>query len=180
MRLAGAVWALFLAFSGSLAASGAGAQEAAASPNPLAGLALEDFGSTLSQPLFTPSRTPPVIEVAVEEPEVVVEEAPPPVEEPPQPPPFKLVGVVTAGDDKVAILTDESTGEVHRLASGEDFEGWTMDMVDTRTVEFQNQTRTTPSPCSRSSRRRPPTPAISRASMRTAFRSSATPSKKSR
>ena len=138
MRLAGAVLALSLALAWPSAVGDAAAQDAAASPNPLAGLKLGDFGSTLSQPLFTPTRTAPIVEVPVEAPPVVVEAAPPPVEEPPPPPPFKLVGVVLGGTDEVAILADESTGQVHRLNSGDDLDGWTMDVLDNRTVEFEN------------------------------------------
>lgn len=138
MRPASAVLALSLALAGPPAAGDAVAQEVAASPNPLAALQLEEFGATLSQPLFTPSRTAPIVEAPVEAPPAVVEAPPPQLEAPPAPPPFKLVGVVLGGEDEVAIFADESTGQVHRLNSGDEYEGWTMDVVDNRTVEFQS------------------------------------------
>ena len=50
------------------------AGETVINPNPLSGLQLESLSTTLSAPLFTPSRTGPIVEAPVE----AVVEAPPP------------------------------------------------------------------------------------------------------
>jgi hypothetical protein len=126
-----------LACAGTLALNVA-AQEAAANPNPLSGLEIESFGATISLPLFTPSRTAPIEEPPPPEPEVVVEVPEEPIDTAPVPPPFKLIGVVVAGEEQVALLLDEATGEIHSFAAGDGYEGWIMQIVDARTVQFQN------------------------------------------
>jgi hypothetical protein len=140
MRVAGAKFALLLVpVLGSPAAlAEAAAQQAAASPNPLAGLDLGSFAATRDFPLFTPSRTPPTVEAPVE-PEVAVVVPEAPIDMTPVPPPFKLIGIVVSGSEQVALLADESTGEIHRFGAGDGYEGWIMQIVDGRTVQFQNE-----------------------------------------
>lgn len=116
------------------AAGGAGA----INPNPLATLKLDALEATRSAPLFTPSRTAP---------EVAVEAAPPPPAEPeppppPEPPQLQLIGVVMSNAQQVALLSDPGGGEVHRLKPGEDYEGWTLKIIDPRTVELKNGDQT--------------------------------------
>jgi general secretion pathway protein N len=112
---------------------------APASPNPLHSLRLEGLESTRNLPLFTTTRTPPVVEATPEpppEPEAVEPEV---VEEPPpEPPALKLIGIVMTAAEQVALLSDEATGEVQRLRPGEDYDGWTLKIVDSRTVELAN------------------------------------------
>jgi len=110
----------------------------APNPNPLGGLTLEGLSATRTLPLFTPSRTAPVLEAepppepAAPEPEVVVEEPPP------SPPALRLIGIMMAAAEQVALLANEASGETVRLRPGESFEGWTMRILDTRSVEFSN------------------------------------------
>lgn len=109
------------------------------SPNPLAGLDLENLKATRELPLFTPSRTAPVVEATIEpQPEPETPEPEAPVETPSEPPPLRLIGVVMTGSEQVAILSNEGTGEVQRLRPGETYEDWTLQIVDTRTVAFEN------------------------------------------
>lgn len=108
-------------------------------PNPLSGLALESLEATRSLPLFTPSRTAPSVEepVAEVEPEPVEE-----VVEPEQgPPPLQLVGIVMTGESGTALLLDPGSNEVHRLATGEEYEGWSVKIVDSRSVELRSGDR---------------------------------------
>ena len=116
------------------------ATEAAVNPNPLSGLALESLSATLSAPLFTPSRTGPIVEAPVE---AVVEAPPPPPEvAPEQPPPsLQLVGIVMTDAEKTALLKDAGTNEIHRLNTGDDYEGWSLTIVDGRSVEFRSGDR---------------------------------------
>jgi len=139
MKVAGAKFALLLVLvlACPTALAEAAAQQAAASPNPLSGLDLGRFAATRDFPLFTPSRTPPSVDTPVE-PEVAVVVPEAPVYTTPEPPPFKLIGIVVSGSEQVALLADESTGEIHRFGAGDGYEGWIMQIVDARTVQFQN------------------------------------------
>ncbi len=67
---------------------------------------------------------------------------PPPPPPAPSPPPLDLVGIVTSGSTKLALLRDRGTGEVHRLSAGEDYDGWSIEFVDTRSVAFHNGEQT--------------------------------------
>ena len=111
-----------------------------AAVNPVAALDLESLAATRALPLFTPTRTAPVVEppfvpepIAVE-PEVFV--APEPV-----PPALQLVGLVMSESEQVALLADQATGMVHRLRPGESYDGWVLTIVDGRTVAFSNDGR---------------------------------------
>ena len=143
MRRADAVAALFLALAAAGQGQAARAQEGeaaapVASPNPLSGLDIEALSATRTLPLFTPSRSVPVVEEYVEpEPEPV---AMPVVEEAqPVPPALRLVGVIRTTSEEVALFSDENTGEIRRIRPEEDYEGWTLRIVDGRTVEFRNE-----------------------------------------
>ena len=107
--------------------------------NPLSTLDLESLTATRELPLFTPSRTPPTVmeEPPEPEPEPVVE--PEIVEETdPEPPTAELIGIVVTEAEQVVLLMDQTSGEVQRIRPGEDFEGWTVSIIDSRTVELES------------------------------------------
>jgi len=108
-------------------------------PNPLSSLSLENLSATRSFPLFTPSRTAPVEAEVPLEPEPVAIE---PVVDPEQPPPpLQLVGIVLTESTQTALLLDSQSQEVHRLGSGDEYEGWSLTIVDARSVEFRSGDR---------------------------------------
>ncbi len=111
-----------------------------ASLNPLSALDLESLAATRTLPLFTPSRSAPVVEQPVE-PEIVAVEPEVYVEPEPVAPALRLVGVVMTESDQVALLADQATGMIHRLRAGESYDGWTLNIVDGRTVAFVNDGR---------------------------------------
>lgn len=104
-------------------------------PNPLSNLSLDTLTATRSAPLFTASRTAPEVAQEAPPPPPPEPEPPPP---PPEPPDLQLIGVVMSQSQQVALLSDAGSGEVHRLKPGEDYEGWTVKIVDPRTVELKN------------------------------------------
>jgi len=116
------------------------APEGTVNPNPLSSLDLEGLTATLAAPLFTPSRTGPIVEAPVEEfveaprptPEVATEEPPPGLQ---------LVGIVLTDAANTALLKDPASNEIHRLGSGEEFQGWSLTIVDARSVEFRSGDR---------------------------------------
>ncbi|MBA3517304.1 MAG: hypothetical protein H0T75_06625 [Rhizobiales bacterium] len=111
--------------------------DAAAAPNPFFSPSLESLEATRSAPLFTPSRTAPQSEPEPE-PDVAPVETEVAVEAEATPPDVKLIGIVKAGSEEVAILSDTATAEVQRLRPGEEVQGWTVRIVDTRTVELKS------------------------------------------
>ncbi|HEX9905381.1 MAG TPA: hypothetical protein VGA77_10495 [Propylenella sp.] len=114
------------------------APDAPLNPNPVAALDLEGLSATRLLPLFTPTRSPPVVEEPPE-PEVL---APPEPEPEPEPPPLELVGIVLTETEEVALFRDPANDEVHRLNPGDDYDGWSLRIVDTRSVEFESDGRT--------------------------------------
>lgn len=151
MRRARILFALLLALGSSnlaaaqeeaippVAPEAEGAAAAPVNPNPLSGLSLDGLSATRSLPLFTPSRTAPFIAPPVEE-EIAAPVEPEP--EPEQPPPsLQLVGIVLSDTDKQALLLDPASNEVHRLTSGDEYEGWALTIVDARSVEFRSGER---------------------------------------
>jgi general secretion pathway protein N len=122
-------------------AAGEATEEASAdaaprqSLNPLASLDLENLSATRELPLFTPTRSPPPPPAPPPPPpEPVVAAPPPPV--PPTPPALQLVGILMAGSEEVALLVDPATNAMHRLRSGDLYDGWSLEIFDARTVEF--------------------------------------------
>ena len=107
----------------------------AASLNPLSTLTLDGFKATLDRPLFARTRRGPA-------PEVVDTPPPEPVAAPPQEPApedlnLRLVGLILSDPDNLALLLDESTGEIHRVRVGDDYDGWKVVVLDPRTVELR-------------------------------------------
>jgi hypothetical protein len=130
-----------LAFAAAQDAGGSGDLTAASTANPLSGLTLDSLEATRSLPLFTPSRTPP----PVPEPEpvaAVVAPPPDPPLPPPSPPPLDLIGIVATGSTQFALLRDQGTGEIHRIDAGDDYDGWSIEFVDSRTVALRNGDQT--------------------------------------
>jgi len=138
-RLAGCLFLAGLGIAWPAQAQGP-ADEPRASLNPLSALDLESLAATRTLPLFTPTRSPPVVEQAIVPEAVVVEPeimaAPEPV-----PPVLRLVGPVMTEAEQVALLAEPATGMVHRLRPGESYDGWTLEIIDGRTVAFSNEGR---------------------------------------
>ena len=109
-----------------------------ANANPLSALDLDSLTATRELPLFTPSRTPAVVEAEPDfEPEPAFEAE---LEETdPEPPPLELIGIVVTDAEQVVLLLDQSNGEVQRIRPGDDFQGWTVSIIDSRTVELQSE-----------------------------------------
>jgi hypothetical protein len=114
-------------------------EAALANPNPLSGLTLDSLAATRTAPLFTPSRTAPVVDVPVtEEPVAAAVEVPTAGDEPPQ---LELIGIVLTETSQTALLRDPGSGEVYRIASGEQINNWELKIVDARSVEFHRGDR---------------------------------------
>lgn len=111
---------------------------AGTSLNPLAGLTLDSLSATRDLPLFTPSRSAPVVETTMEPPPAIEPEtvAPEPV-----PPSLRLIGIVMAEAGRMALLADPGTGLVQRLAPGATVDGWTLEILDAKTVAFSRGDR---------------------------------------
>ena len=108
--------------------------------NPISALDLDTLTATRELPLFTPSRTPPVVMETEPEPEPEpVVEAEIVEETDPEPPPLELIGIVVTEAEQVVLLLDQSTGEVQRIRPGDDFQGWTVSIIDSRTVELESE-----------------------------------------
>lgn len=107
--------------------------------NPLEGIDPRSFPAIVERPLFNPSRQPRPAEP----------EAPPPppdqstIEEPPPPPPapegpgpgdYKLLGVSSGPDGRIAALRVAATGDVVYLRQGESIDSWSVIDVGDRSV----------------------------------------------
>jgi hypothetical protein len=123
---------------------------AAPSSAPEAALALpppEQFAVIVERPLFAQTRRPPP-----PAPPPTAEQAPPvepePTEEPvaaetppPEPPPavdFTLVGIVTDGAERRALVQRQSDGTVVEVPEGGDVSGWFAVLIDPERAVFRN------------------------------------------
>lgn len=110
--------------------------------NPLEGTDPKSFSAIAERPLFNPTRQPRPAEV---------EPPPPPpeqpaTEEPPPPPPpegpgptdYKLLGVSSGPDGRVAALRITATGDVVYLRKGESVDRWSIVDVGERSVAIGN------------------------------------------
>ncbi len=102
--------------------------------NPLWGIPLEQLSATRERPLFSPSRRPPPTEAPLP---AVVEA--PVMQEPPAPerPQLALVGTVVNGDRGLAVFVDTSSKTPLRIRTGADYQGWTLRLVEARSVTLQ-------------------------------------------
>nr|WP_315813769.1 hypothetical protein [Bradyrhizobium sp. SZCCHNR2028] len=98
------------------------------------GIPLEQLSATRERPLFSPSRRPPPTDVP---PPAVV--AAPVVQEPsvPERPQLALVGTVVNGDRGLAVFVDTSSKTPLRIRTGADYRGWTLRLVEARSVTLQ-------------------------------------------
>lgn len=100
----------------------------AAEPPPLLAPELSDLTDTVERPLFNPSRRGP-------QPPPPEAEAPPPPPPTAEPPPAVTVqGVILAGDQGVALLRRDDTGEIMTARPGDDLSGWHVDRIDPGSV----------------------------------------------
>ncbi len=118
------------------AATPAGAPEAAlALPPP------EQFAVIVERPLFAQTRRPPPPSTAEAAPPVEGEPEPVAVEDPPpEPPPavdFTLVGVVTDGTERHALVQRQSDGAVVEVPEGGDISGWFAVLIDPERAVFR-------------------------------------------
>ena len=108
--------------------------------NPLEGLDPESFTAIVDQPLFNPSRKPrPPVPVTPPAPEVeqpVVEQPPPPPPLPqgPGPEDYKLLGVSSGPEGRIAALRVAASGDVVYLRKGESVDSWSVVEVGDRSV----------------------------------------------
>ena len=104
-------------------------QEAAAAPPPaLLAPELSALTETVERPLFNPSRRGP-------QPPPPQAEAPPPPPPTAEPPPAVTVqGVILAGDQGVALLRRDDTGEIMTARPGDDLSGWHVDRIEPGSV----------------------------------------------
>ena len=107
--------------------------------DPLDAVRLEDLSATRERPLFRPSRRPPLpVPAGVPTPAsapVVI--APAALE----PPPFDLVGSVVGKHDAIVLLRNRAKGEVVRLHTGEEAEGWRAVSIGLRSVTLERDGR---------------------------------------
>lgn len=108
--------------------------------NPLEGLDPESFTAIVDQPLFNPSRKPrppaPVTPPAPEVEQPVVEQPPPPPPLPqgPGPEDYKLLGVSSGPEGRIAALRVAASGDVVYLRKGESVDSWSVVDVGDRSV----------------------------------------------
>lgn len=119
-------------------------RSAAVKLNPLQDLDPDSFEAIVNRPLFNPSRQPRPPEPVVAAPPPVVEQPPP--EPPPPPPPqgpgpedYKLLGVASGPDGRVAALRVASSGDVVYLRKGETIDSWSVVDVGDRSVAIGTQ-----------------------------------------
>jgi general secretion pathway protein N len=110
----------------------------AARGTPLAAASLDSLKATRERPLFSETRSPPV--VAVAEPVVA---APPPEPKPEEPaePELTLVGTAVSSEGPVAVFLNSSAREVVKLRVGEADSGWTLRSVEPKSTILEKDSR---------------------------------------
>lgn len=102
----------------------------------LGGIRLNDLSETRERPLFTPARHPPLPPPPPPPPPARVKAPPKPPPPPPDPPSARLVGVVVANGDRIALLQLKDRS-VSRLAVGDKLDGWSLTRVGASEVEMK-------------------------------------------
>lgn len=107
--------------------------------NPLEGIDPESFTAIVDQPLFNPSRQPrpaepPPPPPVVEQPMAEQPPPPPPAPQGPGPEDYKLLGVSSGPDGRIAALRVSASGEVVYLRKGESIDSWSVIEVSDRSV----------------------------------------------
>lgn len=113
------------------------ARTAAVKLNPLEGILPDAYPAIVERPLFNPTRqprpaAPPPPPPALEQP--VQEAPPPPAPEAPGPEDYKLLGVSSGPDGRIAALRIAATGDVVYLRKGESIDSWSVIDVGDRSV----------------------------------------------
>ena len=119
-----------------------GAQDISPEPrgNPLWAIPLTTLTTTGERPIFAPSRrrpTPPAV------PAPVATAVPEPVAVAPEQISLKLLGTITSPKNGIAICFNQATGEIVRVRTGENFEGWVLRDVQAREVIFEKASQRT-------------------------------------
>ena len=104
--------------------------------NPLWAIPLASLTATRERPIFSPSRRPPVVELASVQPQAA------PVINQPQRPLLALVGAIAGETEGIAIFLDETTKGIVRLKTGESHSGWTLRLVTRRDATLQKDRET--------------------------------------
>ena len=92
------------------------------------------YPETVTRPLFIPTRRPaPPVPTAAAAPQFVRGQ-------------FQLLGVIMAGNTKIAMLREKSTGKIHRVAQGGDVNGVKVATIerDTVTLSQSGETESVP------------------------------------
>ena len=120
---------LFIYIVCTFVAGSAQSQEAGSISNPLWSMPLDSISATRDRPLFTRGRRPPPLA-----------ESPPPSEVAPNvdpaTPPFSLIGTVVGDNEKVAVVLENGSQTVLRLALGASASGWRVAEVAPRSVRL--------------------------------------------
>jgi general secretion pathway protein N len=102
--------------------------------NPLWAVPLDALSMTHERPLFSPSRRPPPIVVAVPEP-APARSPPPPAE--PERPRLTLLGTIVGESGSIGVFLDPATQDVIRLRTGEAHDAWMLRSVRGREVGLE-------------------------------------------
>lgn len=84
---------------------------------------LEDFIEVAERPLFSPSRRPPLGEVATATPRQALD--------------LTLIGVVLSSEERLAIVTPGGQGKAVRLGVGDSIQGWTLVELESERATFE-------------------------------------------
>lgn len=116
-----------------LAADDAGGGDEVELGLPLDDTNLSDLTETRVRPLFAPSRRQPLPPAAPVSRPVTVRRADPP--DTPQLPSIHLLGVIAIRGERTALIAAPGVGTV-RLKTGDDYQGWTVMIPDSKTIGF--------------------------------------------
>jgi hypothetical protein len=107
-------------------------------PNPLWAVPLDSLSAARERPLFSPSRRPPPVSVAVPPPSAP---APSVAATPPESPPWTLLGTVVGENGGMAFLIDPATRIVTKVEAGGQAGGWLVRSVEPRSVVLEKDQR---------------------------------------
>ena len=103
--------------------------------NPLWAISLTALSGTRERPIFSSSRRPPAPAVALAPVVKPVAVAPKPKD--PERPKLSLVGTIASGHERFGIFLDQSTKAALRLKMGDDYQGWTLRLVQGREATLE-------------------------------------------
>ena len=112
--------------------------------NPLAGLAMAQFGDIVKRPLFNPTRAPaPPPPEPEPEPDVTEEVAPPqPVAEEINPDDFTILGIASKDGIWTVVMRWKPSNEIHRLRAGGEIQGWNVAEVSSQKITLSRNGKT--------------------------------------